>query len=182
MGFLDKIKSILTSNDYDDYDYEDDYGEDETDLEEENRDTYSYSGNYRDTDSSRRVREEREERARARQAERQADQRSDSRNSKIFNFHATTQIQVVIQKPVSFDEARAIADHINLKRTVVLNLENTEEKEAHRLFDFLSGAAYANSCGFKKIAHRTFLITPANVDVMGDALLDELENNGYFAY
>lgn len=178
MGFLDKIKSILPSNDYDDYDYEDDYEDDETDSEEESRDTYSYSDSYRDIDSSRRVREEREERARARQA----DHRSDSRNSKIFNFHATTQIQVVIQKPVSFDEARAIADHINLKRTVVLNLENTEEKEAHRLFDFLSGAAYANSCGFKKIAHRTFLITPVNVDVMGDALLDELENNGYFAY
>lgn len=174
MGFIDKIKSILPSSDYDDYDYEEGYDEEEEPTED-SRDTYSYSDGYRESD--RRRSDEHEERA-----ARTSRQQTESRNSKIFNFHATTQIQVVIQKPVSFDEARAIADHINMKRTVVLNLENTEEKEAHRLFDFLSGAAYANSCGFKKIAHRTFLITPANVDVMGDALLDELENNGYFAY
>ena len=106
----------------------------------------------------------------------------DARNSKIINFQATTQIQVVIQKPISFDEARSICDHIIAKRTLVLNLESTEEKEAHRLFDFVSGAAYAHSCGFKKIANRTFLVTPANVDVMGDALLDELESNGFYSY
>ena len=31
----------------------------------------------------------------------------------------------------------------------------------------------------KKIANNTYIITPYNVDVMGD-LLDELENNGMF--
>ena len=44
---------------------------------------------------------------------------------------------------------------------------------------FLSGVAYANGGKLKKIANNTYIITPYNVDVMGD-LLDELENNGMF--
>ena len=48
-----------------------------------------------------------------------------------------------------------------------------------RLLDFLSGVAYANNGQIKRVANSTFIITPYNVDIMGD-LLDELENNGVF--
>ena len=41
----------------------------------------------------------------------------------MVNIHATTQLQVVLVKPERFDDASAIADHLNAKRTVVLNLE-----------------------------------------------------------
>ncbi len=43
-------------------------------------------------------------------------------------------------------------------------------------------AAERNSAlrtGTKRVATSTFIITPYNVDIMGD-LLDELENNGVF--
>ena len=50
---------------------------------------------------------------------------------------------------------------------------------ARRLIDFLSGVAYANNGQIKRVANSTFIITPYNVDIMGD-LLDELENNGAF--
>ena len=43
----------------------------------------------------------------------------------------------------------------------------------------ISGVAYANGGQFKRVANSTFIITPYNVDVMGD-LLGELENNGVF--
>ena len=45
--------------------------------------------------------------------------------------------------------------------------------------DFLSGVAYANEGKIKKVANSTYIITPYNVDIMGD-LLDELESNGVF--
>ena len=45
--------------------------------------------------------------------------------------------------------------------------------------DFLSGVAYANNGQMKRVANSTFIITPYNVDIMGD-LLDELESNGVF--
>lgn len=88
-------------------------------------------------------------------------------------------VQVVLAKPERFDDASAIADHLNEKRTVVLNLESANRDVARRLIDFLSGVAYANAGQLKRVANSTFIITPYNVNVSGD-LLDELENNGMF--
>ena len=85
----------------------------------------------------------------------------------------------VLVKPERFEDASTIADHLNNKRTVVLNLESTNKEVSRRLVDFLSGVAYANNGQIKRVANSTFIITPYNVDIMGD-LLDELENNGAF--
>ena len=91
----------------------------------------------------------------------------------------SSQLQVVLAKPEKFEEVRGIADNLNEKRTVVLNLESVSKDVARRLIDFLTGVAYANNGQIKRVANSTFIITPYNVDVMGD-LLDELENNGMF--
>ena len=99
--------------------------------------------------------------------------------NKVVNINATTQLQVVLVKPERFDDASTIADQLNAKRTVVLNLESTNKEVSRRLIDFLSGVAYANNGQIKRVATSTFIITPYNVDIMGD-LIDELENNGVF--
>lgn len=101
------------------------------------------------------------------------------RSNKVVNIAATTQLQVVLVKPERFEDASYIADHLNQKKTVVLNLESTNKEVSRRLVDFLSGVAYANNGQIKRVANSTFIITPYNVDIMGD-LLDELENNGAF--
>lgn len=100
-------------------------------------------------------------------------------SNKVVNINATTQLQVVLVKPERFEDASTIADQLNAKRTVVLNLESTGKEVSRRLIDFLSGVAYANNGQIKRVANSTFIITPYNVDIMGD-LLDELENNGAF--
>ena len=105
------------------------------------------------------------------------EERRDS--NRVVNIHATTQLQVVLVKPERFDMAAEIADHLREKRTVVLNLEQTSKDIARRLLDFLSGVAYAQDGKIKKVAVNTYLITPYNVDLMGD-LIDELENNGLY--
>ena len=101
------------------------------------------------------------------------------RSNKVVNIRAATQLQVVLVKPDKFDDASAIADHLREKRTVVLNLESTNKEIARRLLDFLSGVAYANEGKIKKVAISTYIITPYNVDILGD-LIDELENNGLY--
>ena len=101
------------------------------------------------------------------------------RGNKVVNIHATAQLQVVLVKPERFDDASTVADHLNAKRTVVLNLESANKDVARRILDFLSGVAYANDGQIKKVANCTFIITPYNVGLMGD-LLDELENNGLY--
>ena len=104
---------------------------------------------------------------------------TNKKNGKVVNINATTQLKVVLVKPERFEDASTIADHLNNKRTVVLNLESTNKEVSRRLVDFLSGVAYANNGQIKRVANSTFIITPYNVDIMGD-LLDELENNGAF--
>ena len=101
------------------------------------------------------------------------------RSNKVVNIHATTQLQVVLVKPERFEDASGIADHLNGKRTIVLNLESANKDVTRRLIDFLSGVAYANNGQIKKVANSTYIITPYNVGIMGD-LLDELESSGVF--
>ena len=100
-------------------------------------------------------------------------------NNKVVNIHATAQLQVVLVKPERFEGAAEVADHLRERRTVVLNLEQTNKDIARRLLDFLSGVAYAQEGKIKKVAVNTYIITPYNVDLLGD-LIDELENNGLY--
>jgi len=104
---------------------------------------------------------------------------ANKRNNKVVNIHATTQLQVVLVKPEHFEDAPSIADHLTNKRTVVLNLESANKDVIRRIVDFLSGVAYALNGQIKRVASSTFIITPYNVDIMGD-LLDELESNGIY--
>lgn len=57
-------------------------------------------------------------------------------SDKVVNIHTTTQLQVVLVKPERFEEAATIADNLNEKRTIVLNLESTNRDVARRLLDF----------------------------------------------
>lgn len=149
MSFMEKLKVMIGAND-EEFD-------DDMDIVENNNDNNAESNddpfNYDDT--------------------------SGVRKNKVVNIHATTQLQVVLVKPERFEDASSIADHLNSKRTVVLNLESTNQDVSRRLVDFLSGVAYANNGQIKRVANSTFIITPYNVGIMGD-LLDELESSGVY--
>lgn len=99
--------------------------------------------------------------------------------NKVVNINATTQLQVVLVKPERFDDASTIADQLNAKRTVVLNLESASPELSRRLLDFLSGVAFANHGEVQRVANATFIILPSNVNLMGN-LLDELEDSGVY--
>ena len=169
MGFLDEFKRLA-------HPYEDEEDDDFEDFEPTPR------------PAERRTRADRDDRAdRPERPERVARgdnygvsaEESERRGNKVVNIHATTQLQVVLVKPDKFENASEIADHLREKRTVVLNLESTNKEIARRLLDFLSGVAYANEGKIKKVAISTYIITPYNVDILGD-LIDELENNGLY--
>lgn len=90
---------------------------------------------------------------------------------------STNGMQVVLVKPERFDEVTSIADHLNAKKTVLLNLEICDRELSRRIIDFLSGAAYANHGNIRKVAVSTFIIVPADVDVMGELVLDEFDES-----
>ena len=117
---------------------------------------------------------------RPRRDDRREERRDEERRSKVVNINSAGQLKVVLMKPVKFDEdANTIADHLMEKRTVVMNMENTDPDIARRLLDFVSGVAYATSGNVKRVAAKTYIVTPYSVDLMGD-LIDGLENSGLY--
>ena len=163
MGFLDELKRL--THPYED-EMEDDYDEDEDVYEDE------------DEPEERNQTPPPREREEPRRREYQEPPRRNN-GGKVVNIHATTQLQVVLVKPDRYENASEIADHLRDKRTVALNLEKTQKDVSRRLLDFLSGVAYAQEGKIKKVALQTYIVTPYNVDIMGD-LIDELENNGLY--
>lgn len=99
--------------------------------------------------------------------------------NKILNINATARLQVVFYKPESFnDDAVNIADELIKSHTVLLNFEDTPRDESKRIVDFLSGCAYVSGGKVQRIAKNIFIITPNNVELTGDSLIDELQSNG----
>ncbi|MCH5314963.1 MAG: cell division protein SepF [Eubacterium sp.] len=172
MGFKDFLKGMVGDSDDEFEDiYEDNYKDENTFGIEPPRS--------RDREQERE--RQRRERDRGRRDDYVQNERPRRRHEsdKVVNIHTTTQLQVVLANPDKYEEAAAIADNLSHNRAVVLNIERTNRDEARRLLDFLTGAAYASNGQIKRVSNGTYLITPYNVDVMGD-LLDELENNGMF--
>ena len=158
MGFMDELKKLARP-----------YAEDDDDFDEE-------------LDSG--VSNRSEAPARERYSDASLDSgysRGSERSSsgKVVNIRTATQMQVVLVKPDRFDNVADIAEHLREKRAVVLNLETASKDVARRLVDFLSGCAYALDGKIKKIAASTYIITPYNVDIVGD-LIDELESSGLY--
>ena len=167
MGFLDELKKLTKPYDEEDEYFGGDAAPEEDDdptiiVPKADRESRRSSNPFEDDDPP-----AFEERATAK------------KDNKVVNIHTTTAVQVVLSKPERFEQAAEIADHLREKRTVVMNLETTNKDVARRLVDFLSGVAYANDGKIKKVAINTYIITPFNVDIMGD-LIDELENNGVY--
>ncbi|MBR1496333.1 MAG: cell division protein SepF [Oscillospiraceae bacterium] len=90
-----------------------------------------------------------------------------------------SQSQVVLITPDRFETAAEVADHLRSSRAVLLNMESTPKDVARRLVDFLSGVTYAIDGNIRKIASNTYILTPQNVNLVGDQL-DELENSGIY--
>ena len=67
-----------------------------------------------------------------------------------------------------------IADHLKNRKTVLLNLEGADRDMVRLMIDFLRGVTYALGGTLKRVANGTFIVTPYDVDIIGD-VLDELK-------
>lgn len=179
-GFVDRIKSMWDAPD-DEFEEEDrddiDRNRERSRERERARDRYDdeYDSSYRRSTRTR------SDYSRDDYSSEPVRERQNRRNNNVVNISATAKLQVAIFKPERFgEETRNIADELIKTHTVVLNLEDTNKDMARRIIDFLSGVTYANRGKIKKVANSTFLITPNNVDLTGDDLLDELEHSGVY--
>ena len=162
MGLMDELKKLTrpyNEEDMDEYDYDEE--EDELEPEPEpapapRRSAFAAPETASNTANTRR-----------------------SGPARVVNLNNNTAMQVVLVKPDRFDTVSEIADNLRDKKAIVLNLESTNKDVARRLVDFLSGVAYALDGKIKKVAISTYILTPYNVEIVGD-LVEELENSGVY--
>ena len=154
MGFKENFKNFFTPADDDMY--EDDDSRQEAELD------YEY-----------------EEKPRKASRLEQQEKQNRQQPSNVTGMNRAAQLQVVLVKPETFEDGLSIADHLCTRRTVVVNFENAPKDVVRRLVDFLSGVAYANKGNIKRAANNAFVVTPNNVDVMGDVLFDDGDTGSF---
>ena len=88
-------------------------------------------------------------------------------------------VQVHLVTPGSFNDAQEVADRFKHSVPVILILQATDGELAKRLIDFASGLTYALDGGMQKIAEKTFLLTPRNVEVSAEEKA-RLVEKGFF--
>ena len=88
-------------------------------------------------------------------------------------------VQVHFVTPRNFNDAQEVADRFKQHVPVILNLQSTSADLSKRLIDFSSGLTYALDGGMQKIADKTFMLTPANVEVSAEEKA-RLVEKGFF--
>lgn len=92
---------------------------------------------------------------------------------------AGADVQVHFVTPRNFNDAQEVADRFKHGVPVILNLQSTSADLSKRLIDFSSGLTYALDGGMQKIADKTFMLTPANVEVSAEEKA-RLVEKGFF--
>ena len=82
--------------------------------------------------------------------------------------------------PSEFGEAAEIADSLKSRQAVLMNLEMADDVTARRMIDFLSGVAYALGGKIMRVSGKAYIVTPTNVDLVGDAVSDFESAGLYF--
>lgn len=157
MKLVDKLKDYFTISEEEYYD----------DVEQEEKedvtvDDYNSNDRYDDFVSSRTATNTKQYRNTPKESPRVVDF-----NTPVAKPH------VVFAQLSRFDDVGDVAASLSEKRIVILNLENAEERETRRIIDFLYGVIFALGGKIKRVATRTFVITPHNVPFTGE-LLDEI--------
>ncbi|MBT9139924.1 MAG: Cell division protein SepF [Dehalococcoidia bacterium] len=103
--------------------------------------------------------------------------RSPARKGAVLNLHSTKNMRLVIIKPLEFQEAQQIVEHIKNKKPVLVNLEETDKNEAKRIIDFIAGATFALDGNMQKVSQQIFIFAPAQVEVSAE-IRKELSGRG----
>jgi len=93
------------------------------------------------------------------------------------NGHSDVRVHLVV--PKSFNDAQDVADKFKDSIPVILNLQGTDSDLSKRLIDFASGLTYALEGGMQRVADKTFLLTPRNVEVSAEERARLIEK-GFF--
>lgn len=99
--------------------------------------------------------------------------------TRVLHSVSDDDVQVHLVVPRNFNDAQQVADQFKRGVPVILNLQTTDNDLSKRLIDFGSGLTYALDGGMQRIAEKTFLLTPRNVEVSAEEKA-RLIDKGFF--
>lgn len=103
-------------------------------------------------------------------------------SNSISEYHSHSQMKVVIVEPKLYDDAAVIADHLKMKKTVIVNLEKMTQSETKKsIFNFMNGAVYVLDGNIQRVNKSIFILAPKNVDVDSN-MKTELESKASFPW
>ena len=166
MGFMDKIKGMVNPDKVDD-NYDDEYVFDGSDDNQQ----YGYD------EEIQFPQQQSQQMGMNNGYQQQQPQRGGNQGQSMILNSSNLELKVVRPEKYDSTTAQKIADHLLNRRTVVLNLEATNKESARRLIDFRSGVAYSIDGYIQRVANNTFVVVPNNVDVSGEQLQDNTNQN-----
>lgn len=172
MGWMDNIKGMLNKTDQTDDEIEEETEEFEDDAEEEAGEVEQPTEEAAEPKQNSARFElhsfgcKKAERASAQETPKPIIDFNESQGGTISMDNFTGErSQILLYKPQSLDGIKMIADRVNQKKTVILNLEGQDEDFIKTIIDFFSGVAYANHGKLSPIADKTYIVTPDNIDM-----------------
>ena len=189
MSFWDNVKKFAqpyADDDYDDYDEDDEYLDEEDEYEAPAPRRASRAAARRNPVPAP-VEEELEDDdfgfsltpATAPSTPAAAPAATGSFSGRVLNTSGPKQ-EVVLFRPVNFNDTTKAADALRNRKAVVLNLENVDKAMSRRVVDFLSGCVYAVDGSVKKVAQSAYIFCPHNMDVVGDLESVQAETESFF--
>lgn len=158
MGLGDKIKTLFNVSEeeyYDDMDIEENEAAEEESAKDVRSSSFGFGRSRSESDSN------------------VYDMRTSAPAS-----HGGSKTNIKVYKIDRFDDVATVAQQINDKKIVVLNLETCPSDVSVRIIDFISGVSFANSAEIKRIAGKVYIISPYNVPLTGE-MLDGIEHTTY---
>lgn len=162
MGIFDKVKNFIDNSDEDTIDEDIENVYDDSADDTYSSDSTESSKSFNDFSASSRT-------------------SSISSTPNIVDLRSSSRTPVVLKKLDRYLDVQSVADVLNEKRIVILNLETCPADDSRRIIDFLSGVHMQIPEISRKLPARLISSPPDSVPLSGDVLEDiESMSEGYF--
>lgn len=95
----------------------------------------------------------------------------------VVSLHSSQKSsKLVLCEPRNYEETQNIADHLRVRKAVLVNLQRVRPEQAMRIVDFLSGTVYALNGSISKVGPNIFVCTPDSVEIQG-TITDMMSDN-----
>lgn len=145
--FMNKVWNMLGVESDDDYEYDEYYDANQTNLAEDK----AYAPSAQNTNTSK-------------------------KSNKVVGMPGMQQVKVIISQPSTFEQSEEICEHLKEKKSIIVNLEYVNKDVARRIVDFISGAVYGLDGNIQKISNSIFLVAPFNYEITNEVMKEDIKN------